>query len=112
MAGRIRKFSLALSEQDKVILEKIVSSRTKRYERYNMILLVASRSSNNDIANNLWISRSVDNKIIKRFSSVEVQAALEDAAQPECPKELDVGQQTWIIPLRAVSLESFLTDLP
>ena len=58
-----------------------------------MILLAASGSSNTDIANNLGISRPVVNKIIKRFSSAGVQAALEDAARPGRPKELDPEQR-------------------
>lgn len=54
-----------------------------------MILLAPSGNSNTDIANILVISRPVANKIIKRFSSAGVQAALEDAARPGRAKELD-----------------------
>lgn len=74
MAGRTRKFNPVLSEQDKVALEKIVSSRTeeiRKVQRAKMILLAASGSSNTDIANNLGISRPVVNKIIKRFLQPE-----------------------------------------
>ncbi len=114
MAGRTRKFNPVLSEQDKTTLEKIVSSRTeeiRKVQRAKMILLAASGSSNTDIANNLGISRPVVNKIIKRFSSAGVQAALEDAARPGRPKELDPEQQTWIISL-ACSKPRELPDGP
>ena len=114
MAGRTRKFNPVLSEQDKATLEKIVSSRTeeiRKVQRAKMILLAASGSSNTDIANNLGISRPVVNKIIKRFSSAGVQAALEDAARPGRPKELDPEQQTWIISL-ACSKPRELPDGP
>ena len=114
MAGRTRKFNPVLSEQDKAALEKIVSSRTeeiRKVQRAKMILLAASGSSNTDIANNLGISRPVVNKIIKRFSSAGVQAALEDAARPGRPKELDAEQQTWIISL-ACSKPRELPDGP
>ncbi|WP_300878425.1 helix-turn-helix domain-containing protein, partial [uncultured Parasutterella sp.] len=96
MAGRTRKFNPVLSEQDKVTLEKIVASRTeeiRKVQRAKMILLAASGNSNTDIANVLGISRPVVNKIIKRFSSAGVQAAIEDAARPGRPKELDPEQQ-------------------
>ncbi|MTU43893.1 helix-turn-helix domain-containing protein [Parasutterella excrementihominis] len=88
MAGRTRKFNPVLSEQDKVTLEKIVASRTeeiRKVQRAKMILLAASGNSNTDIANVLGISRPVVNKIIKRFSSAGVQAAIEDAARPGRP---------------------------
>jgi len=114
MVGRTRKFNPVLSEQDKATLEKIVSSRTeeiRKVQRAKMILLAASGSSNTDIANNLGISRPVINKIIKRFSSAGVQAALEDAARPGRPKELDPEQQTWIISL-ACSKPRELSDGP
>ena len=114
MAGRTRKFNPVLSEQDKVTLEKIVASRTeeiRKVQRAKMILLAASGNSNTDIANVLGISRPVVNKIIKRFSSAGVQAALEDAARPGRPKELDPEQQTWIISL-ACSKPGELPDGP
>ena len=86
MAGRTRKFNPVLSEQDKVTLEKIVASRTeeiRKVQRAKMILLAASGNSNTDIANVLGISRPVVNKIIKRFSSAGVQAAIEPKSNPK-----------------------------
>ena len=81
MAGRTRKFNPVLSEQDKVALEKIVSSRTeeiRKVQRAKMILLAASGSSNTDIANNLGISRPVVNKIINDNVPVPLRQTSED----------------------------------
>ena len=113
MAGRTRKFNPVLSEQDKVALEKIVSSRTeeiRKVQRAKMILLAASGSSNTDIANNLGISRPVVNKIIKRFSSAGVQAALEDAARPGVRKNWMLSSRHGLFLWPAASQENFLTD--
>ena len=60
-----------------------------------MIFLAAEGKSNTQISEELKVTRPVVNKIIKRFSSAGLDAALSDAARSGRPKELSREERAW-----------------
>ncbi len=102
MAGRHRIYLPKLSDQDRETLKHLISSRTeevRRVTRAKMILMASEGMSNTAISEELNISRPVVNKIIKRFASAGLQAAIEDVGRSGRPKEVDFEQRAWVISL-------------
>ena len=102
MAGRKRKYVPTLSESDRKTLSEILSSRKQElrtYQRAQMIFLAAEGKSNTQISEELKVTRPVVNKIIKRFASAGLDAALSDAARSGRPKELSREERAWILGL-------------
>lgn len=101
----------SLSDLDRKTLSEILSSRKQElrtYQRAQMIFLAAEGKSNTQISEELKVTRPVVNKIIKRFSSAGLDAALSDAARSGRPKELSREERAWILGLACTNPK----DLP
>lgn len=114
MAGRPRTFLAKLTQEERERLQAIVAARSselRHHQRAQMILLSDEGKSNTDIAKKLAVSRPVVNKILKRYASAGVDAALEDVARPGRPQEIDTDERAWIKSL-ACTLPQNLPDGP
>ncbi len=81
MRGRPRKFVATLTPEEKERLLRIAhatASRDRRVERARIILLSNSGHRHADIAEMLAVSRSTVSKVIKRWSELGADRAIED----------------------------------
>lgn len=112
--ARPRKFTKTLTEQERCLLEGIAQSRTeeiRRVQRAKVLLLCASGQSNQSMASEVGLSTVSINKILKKWTTLGVQAALEDLPRAGRPKVIGIEARTWITSL-ACTIPDSLPDGP
>ena len=114
MAGRPRKFAKDLSQDERQRLEAIARSRTeekRRIERAEVILGCSDGLSNVAIAEKLRISKPTVVKILKKWVTFGVDAALEDLHRSGRPNRILIDAKAWIIELACTTPDT-LPDAP
>ena len=102
MAGRPQKFTIDLTDDERVRLESIAnarSSQVRHSQRAQIILLRAQGSSYEQICQKLKVSQPTVSKVLKKVATLGVDRALEDLQRSGRPSVIGLEARTWVIAL-------------
>ena len=102
MAGRPRSFVAPLTSEERGRLEKIAgasTSQARHAERAKVILAVADGWSNKQIEEVHGVSRVTISKVLKKWTTLGIDAALNDYQRSGRPNTFDFSDHAWVISL-------------
>lgn len=112
--GRPRKYIKTLSEAEKTELQNICNSHTaelRHVQRAKTILLCAAGKTNEEIHAEIKLSKPAITNTLRKWSSLGVDAALEDLSRPGRPREILFEARAWVVSL-ACTLPETLEGAP
>jgi transposase len=112
--ARPRKFTKELTAEELSLLQGISQSRTeelRRVQRAKVMLLCSQGRSNQEISAQVGLSNVSISKILKKWITFGVKAALEDLPRGGRPKVIGIEARTWIVSL-ACTIPDTLPDGP
>ena len=98
--ARPRKFTKELTAEELSLLQGISLSRTeelRRVQRAKVMLLCSQGRSNQEISAQVGLSNVSISKILKKWITFGVAAALEDLPRGGRPKVIGIEARTWIV---------------
>ena len=109
-----KRRELKISEEDIQRLEKIAKSRklpSRSVQRANIILQIHAGKTNDEISEEVHVSKTMINNTVKKLFSFGVDAAMEDLARPGKPKIITSEAKMWVVHL-ACQLPQDVPDGP
>ena len=110
MANRRRKSMLVLSEEERLLLQKVAQSRTeqfRRVERAQMLLHLASGVSVRTVAETMGTNAVKVHRCLNKALQFGVTTALDDLPRSGRPVEITPEAQAWIISLACQKPKDF-----
>lgn len=102
MAGAKPKFVVELSKEQREKLEAIVAARTAaahHQERAKVLLMRADGRSYVEIEKAIGVSAPTISKIVKKFHTLGLDAALEDLSRSGRPSVIGMDAKAWVVSL-------------
>ena len=100
--GRPRKYIKTLSEAEKTELQNICNSHTaelRHVQRAQTILLCAAGKTNEEIHDEINLSKPAITNTLRKWFSLGIDAALEDLSRPGRPREILFEARAWVVSL-------------